>query len=204
MFKSITLNKERKNILIIGAVLLLIGIVYRFYPAIHDLFSVSDEIDIKKKNIEKYYQIVAKQKGIDRLKNQLGKIMDRAEAGLLTGKTSALAAVEVQGIINDIAGADNVKIQTMQVLNAKESKESEDLGYVPIPVKFSIKSNMLQLKDMIYKIESSDKLLVITELDVDAGARGETGEVRSTMTVEGVMKASPKEPAPAKKNKKIQ
>jgi hypothetical protein len=201
MFKSITLNKERKTILIIGAVLLLLGAIYRVYPSVQALFSDSDEIEIKKKTIEKYQGIVAGQKGVERLNAQAVKLMGRVEAGLLTGKTSALAAVEVQGIINDIAAAENVKIQTMQVLAAKESKEADTLGYELVPVKITIKSNILQLKEMIYKIESSDKLLVITDLSLDAGARGDSSELRSTLTVEGVMKTAPKEAPAAKKTK---
>jgi hypothetical protein len=199
MFKSIKLNQERKNILIIGAVLLLIGTVYRFYPVIHEIFSVSDEVDVKEKNIQKYYQIVSRYKGVEKEKNQLSRMLDGASAGLLTGKTPALAAVEAQGIINDIAAADNVKIETIQVLN---TKESEDLDYILIPVKFSIKSNIMQLKDMIYKIESSNKLLVITELIADVGSGRENGEIRATLTAEGVMKGSPKEAAPPKKKLK--
>jgi len=193
MIKSIKITKEQKYILIAGMVLLFIGALYRFYPDVYGFVSAADDIEFKKRSIEKYLQVVAQQKGLEKQKNQLNHELTKMEAKLLTGNTPSLAAVEVQGIINEIVQSNNIKVQTMQVL---EPKESGDIGYVAIPVRFSFASNIFQLKDIICKIESPAKLLAIKELSVDRNARGSTGEIRATMTVEGVMKGSLKETAP--------
>jgi hypothetical protein len=198
MLKSFTQTKERKYILIIGLTLLMIGAAYRFYPSVSDFLSASDEIDFKKKNIEKYLHAVSERKNLEKKKNQLNRDLGRLEEKLLTGSAPSLAAVEIQGIINEIAQANNVKIQTMQVLEAKDDNE---IGYVVIPVKFSINSNILQLKEIIYKIESPSKFLIIKDLSADIGSRSVPGEIRTTMTVEGIMKGRLKQTEPSSKKK---
>jgi hypothetical protein len=185
MFKSIKINKERKYILIGGAVLLFFGLIYRFYPSIHGLVSISDEIAIKKNHIEKYINVVNQRDRIDKERLNLNRILNRVESGLFTGETPSLAAVELQNILNDIAHANNIKINTMQVLKETESGEH---NYINIPVRFSFNSNLLQLKEILYEIEASPKLLIITEMNVDLPRRKQEGEIRSTITVQGVMK----------------
>ena len=185
MFKSLKINKERKYILIGGAVLLFFGMIYRFYPGIHGLVSISDEIAIKKNHIEKYINVVNQRDRIDKERLNLNRIINRVESGLFTGKTPSLAAVELQNILNEIAHANNVKINTMQVL--KETEPGEQV-YIKIPVRFSFNSNVLQLKEILYEIEASSKLLIITEMNVDLLRSKQGGQIRSTITVQGIMK----------------
>jgi hypothetical protein len=199
MIKSLKLNKERKYIVIIGITLLVMGAAYRFYPSVSDFFYSSGDIEFKKTNIEKYLRAVSGRKEIEKKKNLLSRQLGRLEEKLLTSSTPSLAAVEIQGMINTIAQANNVKVQTMQVLEAKDAGE---LGYVVIPVKFSIDSNILQLKEIVYKIESPDKLLVIKELNVDTNTRGDSGKIKATLTVEGIMKGSLKDGEFSKKKDK--
>jgi len=185
MFNSIKITKEIKYILIGGAVLLFFGLIYRFYPSIHGLVSISDEIGIKKNHIEKYINIVNQRDRIDAKRVNLNRILNRLESRLFTGKTPSLAAVELQNILNDIAYANNIKINTMQVLKETEPEEN---SYIKIPVKFSFYSSVLQLKEILYEIEASSKLLIITAMNVDLSRRKQKGDIRSTITVQGVMK----------------
>jgi hypothetical protein len=196
---SFNLNQERKYILIIGIALLMLGVANRFYQSARDFFSSTEDIEIKKNNIEKYLRVVSERKEFEKKKSRLSKELDRLEERLLTSTTPSLAAVEIQGMINAIAQADNVKIQTMQVL---EAKDSDDLGYVVIPVKFSINANILQLKDIVYKIESPEKLLVIKELSVEADTRQGPGQINAALTVEGIMKGRLKNGEPSKRKDK--
>jgi hypothetical protein len=185
MIKSFKITNERKYILIFGISLLVLGAAYRFYPAVSDFFSPSEDIEFKKTSIEKYLRVVSERKEIEKKKNLLNRELGRLEEKLLTGSVPTLAAVEIQGMINSIAQANNVKVQTMQVL---EAQDADDLGYVVIPVKFAIESNILQLKEIVYQIESPAKMLVIKELNVETSTRGGTGKILATLTVEGIMK----------------
>lgn len=185
MREWIKLNRERKIILTAGAVLLLLGAWYRFYPAVSGVFSRADEIEGKALQLGKYGRIAALRKTVERQRDRLQKTLSGMDARFLTGDTPMLAAVEVQTALNDITGASNVKIDSMRVLKPVESKK---IDLVNIPVSFSIRSDVRQLKEIIYGIESADKLLIITELDIDASAQRHAGEIRASLTVEGVMK----------------
>jgi hypothetical protein len=185
MLKSLKINNERKVILIGGVVLLLLGMIYRFYPDIHGFFSISDEIAMKRNHIEKYHRVVSQKDRIDKDRLSINKILKRLESRLIVGETPALAAVKLQKILKDIAQATDVKIKTIQVLKA--AKPGKD-KYVKIPIRFSFNSNISQLKNVLYKVEASSKLLIITDVKVDLLRRRKQKEIRSTITVEGVMK----------------
>lgn len=185
MLKSLKINNERKVILIGGAVLLFLGMIYRFYPDIHGFFSISDEIAMKRNHIEKYISVASQKDRIDKDRLYLNKILNRLESRLIVGGTPALAAVKLQEILNEITQATHVKINTMQVLKVAASGEKK---YVKIPIKFSFNSNIRQLKNVLYKIEASSKLLIVTDVKIDLLRRKKQGQIRSSVTVEGVMK----------------
>jgi general secretion pathway protein M len=186
MFDSMVLNKERKIILISGAILLILGAIYRFSPVIISVVSVSDEIVMKKNHVEKYVRIVEQRKQAFRENKYYSRQFSQMESRLLTGETPSLAAVEIQEILKEIGDASNVKFMTMQVM---KPKEGENKDYVRLPVQFSMNSDIIQLKQIIYEIEVSSKLLIITELDAKRAKSKERQLIRSTFTVEGCMKA---------------
>jgi hypothetical protein len=185
MLSSFEITKERKIILIGGAVLLFLAAVYRFYPLIDPMFSGSDDIRMKQELIGRYQNVAARSEQVDADHVRIRRILSRVESGLLSGATESLAAVEIQNIINTIAAANKIKIDTMQVMR---TREAEDAGYAMIPVRFAFGSDIPQLKDLLYGIESHDKLLIVSEIDMGVSAGRRTEDLRSTITVEGVMK----------------
>jgi len=186
MFDSIVLNKERKIILISGAILLFFGAIYRFYPVIVSVVSVSDEIVMKQKHVEKYLGIVEQRKQAFSENKYYNRQFSQMENRLLTGETPSLAAVEIQEILKGVGDASGVRFITMQVM---KPKEGENKDYIRLPVQFSMNSDIIQLKQIIYQIEASSKLLIITALDAKRAKSKEHHMIRSTFTVEGCMKA---------------
>ena len=185
MFEKTAMTRERKIILLAGAVLLVIGAIYRFWPAIVSTVSVVDEIAFKTEQVEKYQQIAARKDLVVKENAAVKKQFRLMENRLLTGSTPSLSAVEIQNTLNGIAEAVGVKFSTMRVMKAVES---EGAGYVRVPVQFSMDSDILQFKDMIYQIETSSRLLVVSELDIRQLRSRDGYRIRSVVTVEGVMK----------------
>jgi hypothetical protein len=185
MLPSFEITKERKIILIGGAVLLFLAVAYRFYPLIDPMISGSDDIRMKQELIGRYQNVAARSEQVDADHARIRRILSRVEAGLLSGATESLAAVEIQNIINTIAAANKIKIDTMQVMR---TREAEDAGYAMIPVRFAFGSDIPQLKDMLYGIESHDKLLLVADVNFALSVTARNGAIRSTVTVEGVMK----------------
>ena len=184
MFEKTAMTRERKIILLAGAVLLVIGAIYRFWPAIVSTVSVVDEIAFKTEQVEKYQQIAARKDPVVKENAAVKKQFRLMENRLLTGSTPSLSAVEIQNTLNGIAEAVGVKFSTMRVMKAVES---EGAGYVRVPVQFSMDSDILQFKDMIYQIETSSRLLVVSELDIRQLRSRDGYRIRSVVTVEGVM-----------------
>lgn len=165
--------------------MLLLAAIYRFYPLIGPFFSGSDEIHVKQDIIERYQNVVGRDRQVDAEHARVSRMLSRAEAGLLAGATESLAAVEIQNIINTIAAANNIKIDTMQVM---KTRDADGVGYAMIPVRFTFGSNILQLKEILHRVEIHDKMLIVSEINTGQTIRSRSGEIRSTITVEGVMK----------------
>ena len=126
---------------------------------------------------------------------RLKKTLKQAEAGLLSGKTESLAAAEIQQIATRITNAAGAEIKTMRVLQPDRS--TNDM-YLAIPVEITINSTMRQLTQLLYKLESSAKLLRIVNLGIRvAGGAGGRARFRKSsksvniltvLTVEGFVK----------------
>lgn len=188
MLASIPLNKERKMILAFGAAILLLGAIYRFYPDIRVMVSVSDEMAVKLKQVETYKGIVAQRQQIAKENAAAKRLLNQVEARLLPGATPALAAVEIQNRLNAIASESKVTFDSMRVMKPEEDEKS---AFIRLPVQFSMNATIVQLKDILYKIEASPKLLIVKEFDASLSrSRDQNALIRSTVTVEGVMRRS--------------
>ena len=184
---ELRLSKERKYILIAGGVLLFIGLLYRSFPLFLDIFSGSEEIALKTRKLIKYRQTVQVRNKLEETLSSLSRTLARAESSLLVGDTPALCAVDIQNILNEIANRTKVEIKTMLVLKPKQKKE---MKYMSIPVKFSISSTIEQLKETLYRIASSPKIMKVKDIQIRTGRRykGKMEQIDSTITVEGFMK----------------
>ncbi len=187
IWPSITLTQRQKKILMIGLAVLLAGAVYRFYPEIQGFFTASEALSIQQKQIEKYLRVVSQRKLLEKQKNQLMRELSRLEEKLFISDSPSLAAVDIQGIINDIIQTHQVNLQSIQIL---PSEDAVDLGYIVIPLKFYINCGIVQFKDIIYQIESQSKMLIIRAMDVEIIATEDPRNIRTTLTVEGIMKGN--------------
>ncbi|MCP4351779.1 MAG: hypothetical protein GY795_40470 [Desulfobacterales bacterium] len=187
------MTKERKYILIGGAILLFFAAIYRFGSDFEGFDSLEDDIALKEKKLAKYYQIVQEKSDLEAKHMRFNRALDRAEAGLLSGRTHALAAVDIQNILNDIAGRTGVEINSMRVLKKQKNKPEEEEDsvenlYTSVHVQITVSSTIRQLKEVIYKIESSLKLLRVTGMRIRLTSVRQVEKIYSTLTVEGFMK----------------
>jgi Tfp pilus assembly protein PilO len=183
---KLIMDKRRRTHLIAGAVLLLFGFAFRFLPFFEGIQGGETEVAVQKKRVEKYRQRVKGRGALEASLASMTKSLERAEAGLLTGKTEALAAVDIQNILNEIALGSGLEIRSVQVL--KSQKKDSDL-YITVPVQFSVSATIRQLKDILYKIEASPKFfLTVERIAISVAGYGGPGQLRVDITVSGVMK----------------
>ena len=179
------IDKQRKYILIAAAVLLLFGVIYRLFPFFQGIQEADSEIALKERQLVKYQQMVRKGNDLQAKLISLIRTLEKLESGLLTGETPALAAVDVQNTLNEVASRSEVEIKTVRVLKPEKMDEE---NYQSIPVQFTISSTIGQIKEMLYRIETSPKYLTIKKIRISVRHTRGLRQIQSDLTVAGVMK----------------
>jgi len=186
-------DKRRKTLLIGGAVLLFCAFIYRLYPVYEGMTGDGTDIAALKKRVAKYRQVVDGKGVLESGFLSLNRSLARAEAGLLVGETEALAAVNIQNAINEIALAGGVEIKSMQVMKSQHRKQ-ETAFYVSVPVQFNVTLTIRQLKDILYKIEAfPESFLSVQWIRISAIRTRDSGQIRCDMAVAGIMEKVNKE-----------
>ncbi len=184
---KISLTRERKYILIGGAILLFFGLMYRALPLFQGVYDGGAQITAKEKQLAKYQRAIEDGKELKKRLAALTSALKRGESGFLTGKTPSLAAVDMQNILNAITAKSGVEIKSMRVLKAAKQ---DDTKYLSIPVKFSIVPTVGQMKEILYGIETSGKYLTVRKIRITVPRRKGREQLRVDMTVAGFMKES--------------
>lgn len=183
---TLIVDKRRRYLLMAGAVLILFGLAFWLFPFFEGIHGGETDIAAQKKRIAKYRQTVQGRGELETRLASLNKSLERAEAGFLTGKTAALAAVDIQNILNEIALGSGVEIKSTQVLSSQ--RRDSDL-YISVPVQFTVSATIRQLKDILYKIEASPKFfLTVEKIGISVAGVGSPGQIRVDITVSGIMK----------------
>ncbi len=157
------IDRKRKYLLIVGACLLLGGVVYRVWPEINDIFADDNAIAIKKRQLVKYEKMVGSLSGLEGEITHLHDTLKKSEKGLLTGKTTALAAANIQQVVQDIAKKCQIEIKSVRVLKPKEVGGNH---YLSIPVQLSLSGDIRQLKEFLYQIMISPKYLTVQDVKI--------------------------------------
>ena len=189
---SLQLRKRRKIIVAGLALMALAAMFYLFNSLNRSTYRFNEALNLKQDKLGKYRQKVLEKKVMERELLSLQTTFKRAEAALLTGKTVSLAAAEIQQIVTNITNAAGAQIMTVRILQPDRSAKEM---YLAIPVEVTINSTMRQLTQLLYKLDSSAKLLRIAKLGIKSRAgrsrlvRGvRTVNLITTLTVEGFVK----------------
>jgi signal transduction histidine kinase len=182
----VPLNRERRILLICGAVLLLAGVVYRFSSSIPSLFSGSDEMSFKQKELVRYREVLQEKSRLEATLISAERELARAEAGLLPQQTPTLAAADIQNMIDDVAEQKNIRIESMRVL---KSKTTENGKYIAIPLEVIMTASIRQIEEVLFFIENSQRLLKITAIRIRLTNVRNPEKLYCSFTVEGLMKS---------------
>ncbi len=178
-------DKRKKTLLLVGALVIFILVFYRFFPLLENIESLEEEILLKERNLIKYRQIVKERNELEARQIALNHSLEKAETRLLDGKTASLGAVDIQNTLKEITDKRDMEVLTMRVLRPESNEE--DI-YMAIPVQITVRCTIRQLKEIIYRIESSPKLLKISDCRIRVIRGRVEGQIQATLTVRGFMK----------------
>ena len=110
----------------------------------------------------------------------------RSEDSLLSKGTAALAAVDIQNMINDLGRQQKIEIKSMRV---RKAKPLDSGGCMTVPVEITMIASIRQLKDMLFGIENSQKLLKVSTIRIRQSNINRPEELYCTFVVEGFMES---------------
>lgn len=179
---QLRINKERRLILIAGAVLLFLGLIYRS-PFFEELTSGA-EIDDKIQRIAKYQSRIPQKEALEQKRRELTRRVEELQKVLLKGNTPALSAVNMQNRLTDIAGSLGMEIKSTSVLKPVPIKNTD---LISIAVQFTAELTVKQLKQLLYQIELSDHQLQVKGLQLRKTSGAPVFQLQATITMEGYM-----------------
>lgn len=181
------MDKKRKYFLIALVVVLSIAVLFQYAPEMRLAVSTGGDVDLMERQVAKYRKAVLKKDQLQSMLTQMDRSLNLAESGLLTGNTKAIAAVDIQNILNALAEQSDVRLKTLRVL--KPATEDGNV-YTPIPVQITFDASIRQVKEIVYRIENANKLLRIPSVRVKLMKNKSHDVVQATLTVEGFMKTT--------------
>jgi hypothetical protein len=181
----VSLNRERKIILICGIVLLLAGAVYRFSPSLPSFSGKSDEVSFKEQELTKYREVLQEKRKVERRLISVERELARTEAGLLSQSTSALAAVEIQNMLSDMIDKKGMRRHSMRVLKSEPTEKGE---YMTVPVEVKMMATIRQIQEVLFAMKNSNKLLRVASIRIRLPNIRRPEEIDCTMVIEGLMK----------------
>lgn len=138
----------------------------------------------KKESLLYRYKAILERK--DQLKERITFVKNESEKldkFLLTGDKPAIAASELQVLLENIAKKTNVLVK-----NITNKKPLEKDIFLQIPLEIAIESTLRELKDVIYHIENLDKLILIRKLNIRLIKSDNPEKLETKLTIDGYIK----------------
>lgn len=149
----------------------------------------AQELDQKTVQLRKYEALEKDRQAVFRAHDNMQKTLARVEGQLLTGTNPAVASADLQEILKTLTRNLGVQVTSTKVLPPQESG-----AYLEVPIEVQMTCTIDQLVSMLYRLEHHEKLLLITELDINAPrvrrrtAQQNESTLRAHLVVEGLMK----------------
>ncbi|MBI5749323.1 MAG: hypothetical protein HZA00_09370 [Nitrospinae bacterium] len=186
------ITKKSKKILMFGGILLGITAFYTllFEPLMKYEKIMEEDIALKEGLLTRYKATLEGRSDIE-AKHRKGKtLLERAKNRIFIAKTQALAAAQLQSIIQSSAGIHNVTIKS---INIKKVEKPVPLavkmgveGYNTISLQLATYSNMRGLIDLLYDLETASRFINITSVTIKGEIVKEASRLDATLIVEGL------------------
>lgn len=188
--KTMRLRSRRERFFVVSAMVTVFAfLLFKFAidPFLTSQEVVREEIPVKMKQLEKYRQYAAGKALAEKNLQQVRAIANQSSAMMLAGKTSALAAADLQDILKSLAAKNLISIKSENVLDTKSLDSFEQ-----IPVQIEFITTITNLTNFLYNIEIYNKILTISDLNIRVTSTRNPRDVRVTIIIAGFMKGDTK------------
>jgi len=177
-------SKRERTIVVTTIAIVLIFLVVEFVidPFLESQRRIQEQIPTKLKQLEKYRQFVEGKAQAEQHLKRVQQTAKQCTNMLLPGNTPALAAANLQEILKTLSAKNKIKIHSEKVLDPKAVDFFEQ-----IPVQIDFTSSITDLTSFVYDLETYQKVLTITDLNIRVTNRRAPRDVRATIVVAGLM-----------------
>ena len=167
-----------------AALVAFLAVNYLIVPAVSSHLQVRSEYREKVHALERFQLVVEGKRRYEKKFADAEQLFAQLEQQLLPGEKVAVAAADLQAMLHKAAGEAGVTIVSESIHSPKKAE-----GFTQISVELSLNSDLKKLRDFIYKIESSRKLLTVPKLTVNASFPRPGAELQVTVVVSGYTSA---------------
>jgi hypothetical protein len=122
---------------------------------------VRSQLEIQPQLLEKNLRYLGQGKNIETALEKAKGALVTLESGLLAGDTPPVSASNLQATLQALAAKDGIQVITTRVLNPEAAG-----SFTKIPLQAEVGGELEQIVNLIRALESADKLLVVSELNV--------------------------------------
>jgi len=178
----------QKNIFwgFIGTAVLILLYAYGILPLIDAKEKADEEIALKRKVLSRYEEHIRNRKTIEEELDQTLKQVEGIRQKLLPGETPQLGAANLQEIIKRLSEKNGIGIRSFRIL---EPKEMDIYRKVSLQIDFNPTNSLLSLGQFIHDIESYEKDLLISEMDLIVPNIRMPNNMQGSIVISGWMKA---------------
>jgi hypothetical protein len=180
---------SQKRILwgLIGIVLLILLYAFGILPLVEAKKNAEEEILLKRRALLRYEEYLGNRKIFEEELDRTLKQYEMIQGRLLAGETPQLGAASLQEIVRRLSEKDGVGIRSFRML---EPKEIDSYRRISIQIDFNPNNSMLNLGQFIYDIETHEKELMISEMDLLVLNIRMPNQVQGSMVISGLMQGA--------------
>ena len=174
-------GRERRFVLAGGVALVaFLTINYLIAPAVSSQREVRAQLEEQRRALERYQLVVEGRRRYERKLGDAEHLFAQLQKQILPGEKLTLVAAELQAMLHKAAGQTGVTIVSESIHSPKKAE-----GFTQVSVELSLNADLKKLRDFLYKIESSGRLLTVPKLTVNASFPRPGAELQVTVAVSG-------------------
>ena len=172
---------------LIGIVVLILLYTFGILPLVEARKKAEEEILLKRRALLRYEEYLGNRRIFEEELDRTLKQYEMIQGRLLAGETPQLGAASLQEIVRRLSEKDGVGIRSFRML---EPKEFDSYRRISIQIDFNPNNSMLNLGQFIYDIETHEKELMISEMDLLVLNIRMPNQVQGSMVISGLMKGT--------------
>jgi len=172
---------------LVGIVVLILLYAFGVLPLVEARKDAEEEILLKRRALLRYEEYLGNRKIVEEELDRTLKQYEMIQGRLLAGETPQLGSATLQEIVRRLSEKDGVGIRSFRML---EPKEIDSYRRISIQIDFNPNNSMLNLGQFIYDIETHEKELMISEMDLLVLNIRMPNQVQGSMVISGLMKGT--------------